>query len=305
MFALALALGAGGLLAAGAAIATAIGSVHAGTGGSHGLMAAGLRFTYPAVNGAGAVLLVIATLGTVTVAIAACACWRQRRRYRELIAQMPMVKLLERDERVKVIADGRPQAFCAGYLRPTVYVSQQTVELLSDPELGAVLAHEHHHRRVRDPLRFACVGILSDALFFVPVLKRLSERYADLAELSADRAAVQASGGEGAPLASALLTFDESGPPGVTGISPERVDSLLGQPTRWRLPLGRLVASIGSLTALGLVIWTASGAASAHASLNPPILSSQPCVMMTSILPFVGCLRMVASRLKRKRSSAR
>jgi hypothetical protein len=164
--------------------------------------------------------------------------------------------------------------FCAGYLCPTVYASQQTVELLSDAELSAVLAHEHHHRRIRDPLRFACVRILSDALFFVPVLTRLSQRYADLAELSADRAAVHASGGEQAPLASALLAFDESGPPGVTGISPERVDSLLGQPIRWRLPLGLVGASIGSLAALGLLFWGASGAGSVHATLRAYSLAS-------------------------------
>ena len=62
-----------------------------------------------------------------------------------------------------------------------VYVSQRTVELLTEAELEAVLAHEHHHRRVRDPLRVAGGRILSEALFFVPVLRKLCERYAELA----------------------------------------------------------------------------------------------------------------------------
>jgi hypothetical protein len=128
-----------------------------------------------------------------------------------------------------VIRDPRPQAFCAGYLRPVVYVLRRTVELLSDVELDAVLAHERHHRRVRDPLRIACGGVLGEALFFLPALRPLCDRYADVAELNADRAAVHASAGREAPLASALLVFDESAPAGVSGISPERVDSLLGQ----------------------------------------------------------------------------
>ena len=306
MFALALALGAGGLVAAATALATAIASVHRASAGSHEVVLAGLRFTYPTVNGSGALLLAIAALGAAAVTIAARASWRQHRRYQGFIGHIGPLEPLEKDPRVKVIADPRPQAFCAGLLRPTVYVSRRTTELLTDTELEAVLAHEHHHRRVRDPLRFACGRILSEALFFVPVLRPLFDRYSDLAELSADRAAVRASAGRQAPLASALLLFDESGPPGVTGISPERVDSLQGQPVKWRLPLSLLAASIGVLSAISLLVWGTSAAASAHATFNLPILSSRPCVVMTTILPFMGCLRMLAgTAARRKRDGPR
>src|SRR5207237_5326128 len=135
----------------------------------------------------------------------------------------------------------------------------RTVELLTAAELDAVLAHEHHHRRVRDPLRIACGRVLSRALLFLPVLRPLCDRYADVAELSADRAAVHASAGREAPLASALLAFDESAPPGVSGISPERVDSLLGQPTSWRLPARLLAGSVPVPPVLGTVVWVISG----------------------------------------------
>ena len=76
-----------------------------------------------------------------------------------------------------------------------------------------MLEHEDHHLRVRDPLRFACGRILSQALFFVPVLRPLGDRYGELAELQADDAAVRASAGQKAPLASALLGFEASGTP--------------------------------------------------------------------------------------------
>lgn len=304
LFALALALGTGGLIAASAAVTAAVDAVHRQAPGSRRLVLAGLRFTYPSVNGAGALLLVVAALGMAAVALAGRACWRQARQYRGLIVQIRLGQPLERDRRVKVIAGRRPQAFCAGYLRPAVYVSQRTVELLSEAELSAVLAHEHHHRRVRDPLRFVCVRILGDALFFVPVLARLSERFAELAELNADRAAVRASGGDRAALASALLAFDESGPPGVTGISPERVDSLLGQPIGWRLPHGRIVASSAGLVALGLLIWGSSTLASVRATLNLPVVSPAPCLVMTTLLPLLGCLRMLV-RAKRMARPAR
>jgi Zn-dependent protease with chaperone function len=305
VFALALALGAGGIIAAAAALTTAIASVHR-TSTSYEAVLAGFRFTYPAVNSSAALLLAIAALGAAAVTMAARASWRQGRQYRGFIGHIGPLKALEKDPRVKVIADPRPQAFCAGLLRPTVYVSQRTIELLTDTELDAVLAHEHHHRRVRDPLRFACGRILSEALFFVPVLRPLCDRYSDLAELSADRAAVRASAGRQAPLASALLLFDESGPPGVTGISPERVDSLQGQPVKWGLPLSLLAASIAALSAISLLVWGTSGAASAQATFNLPILSSEPCVVMATILPFMGCLKILTrTAARRKRDGQR
>jgi Peptidase family M48 len=290
VFALALALGAAGTISAAMAITTAIASVHRGATGSGQLVLAGLHMTYPTLNGASALLFAIAALGAASIVIAVEAALRQFRGYRGLIAQLRFAAPLPRDPRVKVIPDPRPQAFCAGYLQPTVYVSRRTVEVLGAAELDAVLAHEHHHRRVRDPLRFACGRILSEALFFLPVLRRLCDRYADLAELSADRAAVRACAGQEAPLASALLVFDESGPPGVTGISPERVDSLLGQPVTWRLPLSLLTASIALLVGIGLLIWGASVTGSAHATFNLPVLSSQPCLAVMTILPFAACL---------------
>jgi Zn-dependent protease with chaperone function len=291
-FTLALALGIGGLLLATAAVTTAIVSVHHGSTGSGPILAAGLHFTYPNLNGAAALLLVLAATGAAAIVLGLRASWRQLWSYRSLVDQIGAVEPLDKDPRVKVIADPLPQAFCAGYLRPRVYVSRRTVELLTEAELDAVLAHEHHHRRVRDPLRLAYTRILSEALFFVPVLRSLSERDAELAELIADHAAVRANAGEAAPLASALLAFDKSGPPGAAGISAERVDSLLGEPIRWLLPPWLLAASLGLLLGMSAVVWLVSGAASAHATLNLPILSSQPCVMLT-ILPLLVCAWML------------
>jgi hypothetical protein len=189
-------------------------------------------------------------------------------------------------------------------LRPEIYVSQRAVELLTEAELGAVLAHENHHRRVRDPLRLAAGRILSDALFFLPGLRPLSTRYADLAELSADRAAVDASEGKTAPLASALLVFDEHGTPGATGLSPERVDSLLGEPVSRRIPALLLAGSVAALAALGALLWSLTPAASAEATFNLPLLSSAPCIVVSGLLGLPLCLA-VARRRGRAASSPR
>jgi hypothetical protein len=214
--------------------------------------------------------------------------WNHRRAYRAFTARVGPVQALTGAPGVNVISASRPQAFCAGYFRPSIYVSGPTVELLSDAELEVVLAHERHHRRLRDPLRIAGGRILSQALFFLPVLGPLVEREAEIAELRADRAAVSGRERGEAALASALLAFEDSGPVGTTGISPERVDALIGQPPRWRLPAGRLTVSLMILSALTVLVWQISGAASAYASLNLPVLSSRPCAAVMTALAGVG-----------------
>jgi Zn-dependent protease with chaperone function len=297
-------LGACGVVAAASALGAAIGSVHHISMAVRHLDVFGVRFSYPASNGAEWLLLGLAGLSAAAVTLAMRAFWRQRAAYRDFLDQLEIVGALEGHPTVKVIADPRPQAFCAGYLQPTVYVSQRALDLLSEPELRAVLAHEHHHRRVRDPLRLAYGRIAARALFFVPVLKSLWERYADLAELNADRAAVRASAGREAALASALLLFDASAPPGVSGISPERVDSLLGLPIRWRPRWWLTAASVGSLSSLGLLIWRTSQVASVHATFNPPFLSSTPCVVMSLLLALLGCAAVIR-RLAASRRPAR
>lgn len=298
VFRLALALSAGGVALTAATVITSVASVHHVSESSADVVLAGVKLTYPSMNSAGAVLLVIGMLGAGVTAVVLRGAWRQVRAYRRFSAVLGSVGSLPGDPRVNVIADARPQAFCAGYLRPAVYVSRQTVELLSEAELDAVLAHEHHHRRVRDPLRIACARILSDALFFLPVLRVLSDRYADVAELSADRAAACVCADGEAALASALLAFDEVAPPGVSGISPERVDSLLGDPPSWHLPEVLLAASIGVLSVLSVVVWLTSRSAAAYATFNLPILSSRPCLMLVTVLAIAGWVGMFVCRVR-------
>lgn len=118
------------------------------------------------------------------------------------------------------------------------------MRLLSHEELDAVIAHESHHARRRDPLRLLVARSVAADLFFLPVMRRLAERYAAMAELAADEAAVGATRGPRA-LASALLAFDAHPSPAVVGIAPERIDHLLGRDVRWDLPTLTLLAGIG------------------------------------------------------------
>jgi hypothetical protein len=304
VYGLALALGAAGLGIAAAAVVTAAGSVHRESAAEPMFTLGGLHLTYPAVNGAGGLLLILAAAATSVIASALVSIWRHRRAYRDFTARLGPVRALTGAPGVNVISASRPQAFCAGYFRPSIYVSRRTVELLTDAELEVVLAHERHHRRLRDPLRIAGGRVLSHALFFLPVLGPLVDREAEIAELRADHAAVSGRERGEAALASALLAFEDSGPVGTTGISPERVDALIGQPSQWRLPAGRLTLSLMILAALTVLVWQISGAASAYASLNLPILSSRPCAAVMTALAGAGIavLSRRARRANRRRA---
>jgi hypothetical protein len=276
-------------------MAAAVGSVHRESGSAPDIVIAGQRFTYPTVNVAAALLLALAAVGATVITIALRASWRQLRHYRRFVRGIRLLGPLPGHPGINVIDDPTPHAFCAGYLRPSIYVSTGALAILSDDELAAVLVHEDHHRTLRDPLRLASSRILSQALFFLPALPSLGDRYGDLAEERADAAAVRAAG-EAGPLASALLAFDAAAPAGAFGISPGRVDSLLGRPPGWRFPSSLVAGSLATLSVLTVLVWRASAVASAHATFNLPVLSSQPCMLFLALVPIVGCAVAVCRR---------
>jgi Zn-dependent protease with chaperone function len=299
---LAVVLRVAGGLAVAAALGTAVESVHHVSMTAGHLTIFGLTFSYPSLNPAELLLLGLGVVGATAAMLAARTCWRQRVAYRGFLNELTVVGRVEGHPTVKVIADPRPQAFCAGYVRPAVYVSARALDVLSPDELEAVLAHEYHHKLMRDPLRIACSRIFARSLFFLPVLGPLAERYSELAELKADRAAIGTAGGEAA-LASALLAFDASAPSSVSGISPERVDSLLGQAARWRPPRWRMIVSVSGVLSFGLLVWRTAEVAAGQATFKPPFISSQPCLVVSLLLVLSICAA-VGRRLTRIGPSA-
>lgn len=235
------------------------------------------RLGIPDLGAGGAAVLLLASLGLVVLALAGHALVRQLRAHRRFMrALSPAGRTRVGGSRVDLIEAERAQAFCAGFVRPRIYVSTGAIALLSDAQLRAVVAHERHHQRLRDPLRLLIARACSGALFFMPALRPLADRYAALAEVAADEAAVRGHGRQ--TMASALLAFGESGNPAVVaGIAPERVEHLLGEGPRWHLPLSLV---LGSLVAAGGLIGLSVTAATATAGgrLNLPMLASQSCM---------------------------
>jgi len=196
--------------------------------------------------------------------------------------------------RVTVVEDARPLAFCAGLLRPRIFLSRATVEALDESELSVVVAHEACHAKQRDPLRVLVTRVLADALFFLPAARRLGRRYEELVEIAADQFAVRSGDDGRAALASALLSLEATGS-AVVGIAPERVDHLMGERTRWDLPVALLVAASAVLTAMTTIAFRLEAAAATE--LNLPLLAAHACMLVMAVVPLIfGALVLMRAR---------
>lgn len=285
LFRLNLAVGAAALAAVAFGVAAALRAISLDGHATMSMLAACRRWLTPLPHPLGVAVLGLASLSVAVVVLAARSLLREVwSAQRFLRAVRPQGERLIGGERVLVVGDSVPRAFCAGLLRPRVYLSSGALDGLDAEELLAVVAHERHHRQRRDPLRLLVVRVLADALFFVPVLARLRTRYAQLAEMAADEAAVRALR-DPAPLASALLRFGETSSPAVVvGIAPERVDHLLGAPARWELPLSLLVG--GLVTVAGLAATAAAVAGSvAPGTISMSALVAQACMTAMTLAP--------------------
>ena len=261
--------------------------------GSLGAIAAACGRALPSLDAAGAIQLFLGVLAASALVLAMRSAARQLQATRGHLGDLEICNDIEiAGTPCVIVADRRPLAFCAGFLRPRVYLSTGALAGAPEEELRAVVAHEHHHVIRRDPLRLLVLRILADALFFLPALRGMSARYASLIELAADEAALQVVGRR-QPIAAALLRFSRAQPEAaaVAAIAPERVDHLDGDPdaTLWRLPRSALLASAAAAGVFALALGLL-----AHlglSSLNLPMLFAQSCMAIMA----VGGLALVAT----------
>lgn len=232
--------------------------------------------------------LVVLALTGLTVVGAVVRAERMLRRTRRIVDSRRIVASSEKLraaamrvgvlESTRCIDDARPYAYCAGLLRPRIWVSRGAVRRLRARELEAVLWHERYHLRRHDPLRILIGRVLAAALFALPAIAALQERFEVAKELEADEQAILAQAGPEA-LASALYRLSRHQPPfapaeiaaGAWSLSSARVDQLCGtDPERLLPPVPRravwLSAAILTL-ALGLALGQA-----ARANLLPAAL---------------------------------
>lgn len=174
-----------------------------------------------------------------------------------------VIAKLSKQGDLTVTTDSTVYAFCSGLLRPKIYVSQGLLDTLTADEVEAVLIHELHHARRRDPLRFFLSDLLARLAPLVPVLATLDQWVRIRAELAADGSVLETHPVE--ILESALLKVMRSSSIIehrliVAGISPTeaRIAALLGHPLKIDLNTGDLVASLLAAFAIGLIaLWLA------------------------------------------------
>jgi Zn-dependent protease with chaperone function len=261
-----------------------------------GLLAACRAWLLPQFNVAQLLVLALGALSLTVLTRATISATRIHRSTRAYMRALVPASLLAEPIAARVITDGSPRAFCAGLLRPRVYISTGAIATLDAAELHAVLAHEGHHAARRDPLRLFAAQVLADALFFLPVMRQLRCRYATLVELAADEAAVGVTGRQ-QPLASALLVFGRLEGAHVVGVSAERVDHLLGDHSTWELPVSRLLGGVLTLAGLGGLL-LALAQVTAIAQISAPMLLMQSCgplMIGVSGLLFTGALKHFAA----------
>ena len=272
--------------------------------GSHHVVILGQTLSYPVANLAAVIILMLASLGAAVMGLIVLGAARElaaaRRFDRRLAAEDP-----QRLGDALVIDNARPHAFCAGLLSPRVYVTTGAIAILDEPALTAVLMHERHHARRRDPLRLATSRVLARAMFFLPALRELNRQQQALAEMSADESAINGAPANRAALARAMLSFTESSGPTAdsVGIDPARVDYLLGEPPGWRFPAMLCLAAVALLVLMVAAGVLVGQEAAGSATLAPPFLSAQPCVAVLAVVPMA--LGLLAIRLLRGTLSAR
>jgi Zn-dependent protease with chaperone function len=158
-------------------------------------------------------------------------------------------------DKVTVFEDRLPLAFTGGFLKPRVFISTKLLDILNETELRAVILHEFHHQRSKDPLRGLLVSFISDFLFFLPVSRILKKTHSLTAEMAADAHSVRHQS-DPADLAGSLLKVQKSSGPAASWFfdpTTERAKHLLGERSGIRLPLARVLLTVVVLAVSALI----------------------------------------------------
>jgi hypothetical protein len=227
-----------------------------------GLGAAGRSWMLNMPVGA-AVIGLIALTAIVVRTSWMLASMSRRLRLVELTSAPPPLELAVREtgcRQVLCIDSPEPLAFCSGTLRPRVFVSRGLVSSLRPLELQAVLLHEAHHARRRDPVRRAAAHAAGDVLFFAPLMSWWARRFLDSSELAADRVAISAVGAS--PVAGALCVVGSApavAAAGFSGAADLRARQLLGMNMRAPAVPGHIRAATAAGTAMTLAVGSCLG----------------------------------------------
>lgn len=174
-----------------------------------------------------------------------------------------------------------PTAFCYGYFRPKIFLSDSLSNILQAKEMRAVVSHEYFHTVHREPLKLLLVSLVRKMYFFLPSVRNLCHSYEQLVEVAADQAAVEAVSSKSIVASALYKMLDVSEPVSPVGavsffssIMEARIASLDDLPfsvwkkiSWWKIVINAVV--ISGLFFLWQISWHHVAIASYEASLCP------------------------------------
>ncbi len=217
----------------------------------------------------GLLLLLLGIIGLVGIATGLrelFATWRMMRLLRQCSAPLPprllvVARQQTLQDRLIFLATPTLVALCYGLLRPRIAISAGLMARLDDAELAAVLLHERHHLRRRDPLRYLLLHALTTGLFLVPLAPMVHRWLETRIELAADRAALAVlPRGALAGALAAVLTVPPDLPAGLAALTATetRIAHLAGMPQPAPAPVAASLMSVALLAVLALaLVWLA------------------------------------------------
>jgi beta-lactamase regulating signal transducer with metallopeptidase domain len=114
------------------------------------------------------------------------------------------------NNQVTLLKNSEPHyAFTLGLWKPKIYLSSGICSYLTRKELLAVILHEEHHKKNKDPLKLFLIQIFHALNFFLPINHNLLNQFSSASEKAADDSAINLSR-EPLELASALVKMCKS-----------------------------------------------------------------------------------------------
>lgn len=98
-----------------------------------------------------------------------------------------IAKELGIENKLVVTKSGNFTSFCFGLFYSRICLNLKFVSSLTKEELRAVLLHEVHHLKNKDPLKILIAQTLQSLLFFLPISKDFQNHYLLSQEIAADK----------------------------------------------------------------------------------------------------------------------
>lgn len=93
---------------------------------------------------------------------------------------------IELGNRVVLLKQKKPQAYCFGVINPKIYISTGLMAMMTDAEIVIILRHEKYHLEHKDSLVFIIATLVESLFPFFPVISDFIRMYRTNREVEAD-----------------------------------------------------------------------------------------------------------------------